>query len=48
MPAGVPPATASYVLAARMGGNGTFVAAHTSATTTAALLSLPLWLALTG
>ena len=46
--AAVPPATASYVLAARMGGNGTFVAAQASATTTAALLTLPLWLALTG
>ncbi|MGY1916451.1 AEC family transporter [Blastococcus sp. SYSU DS0973] len=46
--AAVPPATASYVLAARMGGNGAFVAAQVSATTTAALLTLPLWLALTG
>jgi malonate transporter and related proteins len=46
--AAVPPATASYVLAARMGGHGAFVAAHTSATTAAALLTLPLWLALTG
>ena len=46
--AAVPPATASYVLAARMGGNGAFVAAHTSAATTAALLTLPLWLAFTG
>jgi predicted permease len=46
--AAVPPATASYVLTARMGGNGFFVAAQTSATTAAALLTLPLWLALTG
>ena len=46
--AAVPPATASYVLAVRMGGNGTFVAAQISAATTAALLTLPLWLALTG
>ena len=46
--AAVPPATASYVLAARMGGNGAFVAAHTSAATTAALLTLPLWLTLAG
>ncbi|MCW2684745.1 MAG: putative permease [Blastococcus sp.] len=46
--AAVPPATASYVLAVRMSGNGTFVAAQISAATTAALLTLPLWLALTG
>jgi malonate transporter len=46
--AAVPPATASYVLAVRMGGDGTFVAAQISAATTAALLTLPLWLALTG
>ena len=46
--AAVPPATASYVLTARMGGNGTFVAAHTSLATTAALLTLPMWLTLTG
>ncbi len=46
--AAVPPATAAYVLAARMSGNGPFVAAQVSATTTAALLTLPLWLALTG
>lgn len=46
--AAVPPATASYVLTARMGGNGSFVAAHTSVATTAALLTLPVWFALTG
>ena len=46
--AAVPPAPAAYVLTARMGGNGTFVATQTSATTTAAVLTLPLWLALTG
>jgi hypothetical protein len=34
------------VLTARMNGNGTFVAAQVSAATTAALLTLPLWLAL--
>lgn len=45
--AAVPPATASYVLAARMDGNGPFVAAQVSAATTVALLTLPLWLALT-
>jgi malonate transporter len=46
--AAVPPATASYVLAARMGGHGVFVAAQTSLTTAAALITLPLWLSLTG
>jgi predicted permease len=46
--AAVPPATASYVLAARMGGHGTFVAAQVSAATAAALLTLPLWLTLAG
>ena len=46
--AAVPPATASYVLAARMQGNGVMVAAQVSAATTAALLTLPGWLALAG
>lgn len=46
--AAVPPATASYVLTSRMGGNGTFVAAHTSLATTAALLTVPMWVALAG
>ena len=46
--AAVPPATASYVLAVRMGGHGAFVAAQTSLTTAAALITLPLWLSLTG
>ena len=43
--AAVPSAPAAYVLAARMGGDGTFVAAQVSAVTSAALLTLPLWLA---
>ncbi len=43
----VPPATASYVLTARMGGNATFVAAQTTLATTAALVTLPVWLAVT-
>lgn len=46
--AAVPPASAAYVLAVRMGGDGRFVAAQTSAATAAALLTLPLWLALSG
>jgi malonate transporter len=44
--AAVPSASAAYVLAARMGGDGTFVATQISAVTSAALLTLPLWLAL--
>ena len=44
--AAVPSASAAYVLAARMGGDGTFVAAQISVVTSAALLTLPLWLAL--
>jgi predicted permease len=46
--AAVPSAPAAYVLTARMGGDGTFVAAQVSAVTCAALLTLPLWLALAG
>ncbi|MGY2004154.1 AEC family transporter [Blastococcus sp. SYSU DS1024] len=44
----VPPATASYVLTARMGGNGGFVSAHVSLATTAALVTVPLWLLVAG
>jgi malonate transporter and related proteins len=46
--AAVPPATSAYVLAARMGGNGPFVAGQVSAATTAALLTLPPWLTSAG
>jgi len=46
--AAVPPAPSAYVLAARMGGKGALVAGQVSAATTAALLTLPLWLAWTG
>ena len=46
--AAVPPATTAYVLAVRMGGAGSFVAAQTSAATAAALVTLPVWLTLTG
>ena len=45
--AAVPPATSAYVLTARMGGDGEFVAAQISLTTLAALLTMPLWLGLT-
>ena len=44
----VPPATASYVLTARMGGNAPFVAATTTVATGVALVTLPLWLAVSG
>jgi predicted permease len=44
--AAAPSAPAAYVLTARMGGDGTFVATQVSAVTCAALLTLPLWLAL--
>jgi len=42
--AAVPSTPAAYVLAARMGGDGTFVAVQISAVTCAALVTLPLWL----
>ena len=44
--AAVPTASAAYVLAARMGGDGRFVAAEVSAMTCASLVTLPLWLSL--
>jgi malonate transporter len=40
----LPTASSSYVLAARMGGNGPFVAFLVSAGTLLSLLTLPLWL----
>jgi malonate transporter len=42
----LPTASSAYVLAARMGGNGPFVAFLISAGTLLSVLSLPLWLAL--
>ncbi len=42
----LPTATSAYVLAARMGGNGPFVAFLISASTLLSLASLPFWLAL--
>jgi malonate transporter len=44
----LPTASSAYVLAARMGGNGPFVAFLVSAGTLLSGLTLPLWLALTG
>jgi predicted permease len=46
--AAVPPATSSYVLASRMGGDGPFVATLTSLATAAALITLPVWLTVAG
>ncbi|HLR29328.1 MAG TPA: AEC family transporter [Paenalcaligenes sp.] len=40
----VPPATASYVLAVRMGGNGQLVALTLSISTLLAALTLPMWM----
>lgn len=42
----LPTASSAYVLAARMGGNGPYVAFLISAGTVASLLTLPVWLAL--
>jgi len=43
----LPTASSAYVLAARMGGNGPFVAFIISAGTVLSVLTMPLWLALT-
>ncbi|TCS38348.1 hypothetical protein EDC30_10284 [Paucimonas lemoignei] len=44
----LPTASSAYVLAARMGGNGPFVAFLISAGTVLSALTLPVWLALAG
>ena len=46
--AALPTASSAYVLAARMGGNGPFVAFLISAGTVLSILTLPMWLALAG
>jgi hypothetical protein len=43
----LPTASSAYVLAARMGGNGPFVAFLISASTVISVITLPVWLALT-
>jgi malonate transporter and related proteins len=43
----LPTASSAYVLAARMGGNGPYVAFLISASTVLSVLTLPLWLGLT-
>lgn len=43
----LPTASSAYVLAARMGGNGPYVAFLISASTVLSLLTLPIWLGLT-
>ncbi len=42
----LPTASSAYVLAARMGGNGPFVAFLISASTVLSVLTLPVWLSL--
>jgi malonate transporter len=42
----LPTASSCYVLAARMGGNGPFVAFLVSASTVISAFTLPLWLSL--
>ncbi|MCH8619362.1 hypothetical protein [Undibacterium sp. TS12] len=42
----LPSVSSAYVLAARMGGNGFFVAFLLSASTVLSVLTLPLWLSL--
>jgi predicted permease len=44
--AALPTATSAYILAVRMGGDGPGVAWLVSASTVAAMLTLPLWLSL--
>jgi predicted permease len=46
--AALPAATSAYILAVRMGADGKIVAAIISISTLAAMLTLPLWLALVG
>jgi predicted permease len=43
----LPTASSAYVLAARMGGNGPFVAFLISSGTVLSVLTLPIWLGLT-
>ena len=44
--AALPTATSAYILAVRMGGDGAGVARLVSASTVAAMLTLPLWISL--
>ncbi|MEJ0045373.1 MAG: AEC family transporter [Rhodospirillales bacterium] len=46
--AALPAATSAYILAVRMGADGTIVAAVISSGTLLAMLTLPLWLAAIG
>jgi malonate transporter len=43
----LPTASSAYVLAARLGGNGPFVAFLISSGTVLSVLTMPIWLALT-
>ena len=44
----VPTAASAYVLAARMGGDGGFVAGLVTVSTLLGMVSIPLWLAVLG
>jgi len=44
----MPTASSAYVLAARMGGDGSFVAGLVTVSTVLGMLSIPLWLAVLG
>jgi predicted permease len=44
----MPTASSAYVLAARMGGNGPFVAFLISAGTVLSVFTVPVWLSLAG
>jgi predicted permease len=46
--ASLPTASSAYVLAARMGGDGGFVAGLVTLSTMLGMVSVPLWLALAG
>jgi len=46
--AAVPTASSAYVLAARMGGDGVYVAGLVTLSTLLGALSIPLWLAVIG
>jgi len=44
----MPTASSAYVLAARMGGDGSFVAGLVTVSTVLGMVSIPLWLAVLG
>ena len=46
--ASMPTAASAYVLAARMGGDGSFVAGLVTVSTVLGMVSIPVWLAVLG